>query len=233
MGCGWLITWTSGATTSGQRTFPARGSNSNNVAEYLAVQCGLEAYHTAHGTGPLTVLSDSQLIVNQLNGAYRINQPPLARHASDVLRLVAPLDVTFAWIPREQNRAADLLAGGDSDPMPRLFVPQDALYEVAPALHRHIAALNQLTKPGFKEMLALRVGGRDALSALTYPALRSRAGEAISSAVAEAFGDDEQAQAVALRWALRGLGLDLAIRKVRVDAEVAVNAGRRRRRSRT
>lgn len=76
----------------------------NNEAEYNGVILALE--HLPAGA-KATILSDSQLVVNQLNGKYRINYPHLARKRQAILSIIEKkrLDVKIEWIPRERNKA--------------------------------------------------------------------------------------------------------------------------------
>lgn len=76
----------------------------NNEAEYNGVILALE--HLPVGA-KATIRSDSQLIVNQLNGKYRINYPHLSRKRQAILAIIEnkKLDVSIEWIPREKNKA--------------------------------------------------------------------------------------------------------------------------------
>ena len=86
------------------------GETTNNVAEYTAVIRGLEE---AKGLGAREVLlrSDSQLLINQLTGRYRVKAPhlqPLHRQVRDLMRSFDRVDLEH--VPRERNAAADSLA---------------------------------------------------------------------------------------------------------------------------
>ena len=76
----------------------------NNEAEYNGVILALE--HLPAGA-KATIQSDSQLVVNQLNGKYRINYPHLNLKRQAILALIGKkrLDVRIEWIPREKNKA--------------------------------------------------------------------------------------------------------------------------------
>jgi ribonuclease HI len=58
-----------------------------------------------------TICSDSQLVVNQFNGRYSVNDPDLQKLLQRVRQIIEErdLDVELKWIPREQNRADSLL----------------------------------------------------------------------------------------------------------------------------
>jgi ribonuclease HI len=88
----------------------AFGPGTNNEAEYQAVILGLEM---AAELKPrrLTIRSDSQLMVRQIAGEYRIKAPNLKPLLQRVQRLLAPLaSVEIEHIPRTQNAEADKLA---------------------------------------------------------------------------------------------------------------------------
>lgn len=82
---------------------------SGNTAEYGAVFCALKWVVQHHPNEPVTVFSDSQLIINQLSGRFQCHNQQLAK-LRDATRAVArrlPW-VTYTWIPREKNREADV-----------------------------------------------------------------------------------------------------------------------------
>jgi hypothetical protein len=62
---------------------------------------------------------DSQLVVRQLNGSYRVKHPDMLPLYRRVLELIQRFDeVTFAHVPREQNTEADRLANAALDRAP-------------------------------------------------------------------------------------------------------------------
>jgi ribonuclease HI len=86
------------------------GRATNNVAEYQALLHGLR-YALEHGARGVRVFSDSQLVVRQIEGSYKVKHPdmiPLHREAAGLLRRFASAEVHH--VPREQNRDADRLA---------------------------------------------------------------------------------------------------------------------------
>ena len=88
----------------------AIGRRTNNVAEYQAVLDGLEM---AAGYRParLTLRSDSQLLVRQLLGRYRVRSPVLRPLHQEARRLLDGFSqVWIEHVPREENRRADQLA---------------------------------------------------------------------------------------------------------------------------
>ncbi|MGB2939205.1 MAG: ribonuclease HI family protein [Candidatus Dormiibacterota bacterium] len=94
------------------------GVASNNVAEYRAIIRGLEAARQL-GADSVTSLLDSQLVVEQLNGNYRVKHDDLKPLHARVKQLAAefPL-VTFQHVRREQNTEADRLVNAALDGNP-------------------------------------------------------------------------------------------------------------------
>ncbi|MDK2915650.1 MAG: ribonuclease [Euryarchaeota archaeon] len=77
------------------------GTATNNVAEYHAVINGLDAARE-FTSGRLTVRSDSELVVRQLTGRYRITKEHLAGLAEEVRRRMRHFtEVRFESVPRE------------------------------------------------------------------------------------------------------------------------------------
>jgi ribonuclease HI len=86
------------------------GRTTNNQAEYAALIAGLEAAHRL-GAREVAVRSDSELLVKQVNGRYRLKNPGLKPLFLNVGRLrenFASFAITY--IPREENGEADALA---------------------------------------------------------------------------------------------------------------------------
>ncbi len=84
---------------------------SNNVAEYTAMIRGLEHLASQGYRGEVVVRGDSQLTIRQMQGAYSVRAPrliPLHKRATALRRNFK--EVTFEWVPREDNTEADLLS---------------------------------------------------------------------------------------------------------------------------
>ena len=91
------------------------GSATNNVAEYEAMLWGMRAAR-ALGATSLLVRADSELIVKQMLGQYRVKNEglkPLFLRAQELRR--AFQDVTFQHVRREANVEADALANEAMD----------------------------------------------------------------------------------------------------------------------
>jgi len=86
------------------------GSATNNVAEYKALIAALK-YAVNAGAYGLFVYSDSELLVRQMRGEYRVNSPELLDLWAQAKVLEKDIKVFFAieHIYREQNTEADAL----------------------------------------------------------------------------------------------------------------------------
>jgi tryptophan 2,3-dioxygenase/ribonuclease HI len=93
----------------------ALGTATNNVAEYRGLLLGLERAR-ALGATEVDVITDSELIANQITGAYKVKSPELAALHREAMRT---LDGFERWsitaVPREQNAAADALVNRTLD----------------------------------------------------------------------------------------------------------------------
>lgn len=85
------------------------GHQTNNVAEYSALLAGLEAAHRL-GVTELEVVSDSELMVKQMRGEYRVKNAALQElHAEARRRALRVGRVTYTAVRREHNELADRL----------------------------------------------------------------------------------------------------------------------------
>jgi ribonuclease HI len=95
------------------------GTATNNVAEYTALLRGLELAIDL-GVKKLAVFSDSELMVKQMNGEYRVKNAdllPLYEEAKRLKKLVGA--VTLSHVRREQNARADAIGNQALDGRPR------------------------------------------------------------------------------------------------------------------
>ncbi len=85
------------------------GIATNNVAEYRALVAGL-AKAVELGVGELEVVSDSELLVKQMNGEYRVKNAALRELSLEAARLARKLErVRYRAVRRAQNELADRL----------------------------------------------------------------------------------------------------------------------------
>ena len=91
------------------------GVTTNNVAEYHGVILALELAQTL-GASELLLKVDSELVVKQMKGEYRVKHAllkPLFERARDLAAGFKQVEVMY--VPREQTKAADKLANAELD----------------------------------------------------------------------------------------------------------------------
>ncbi|MFF4883033.1 bifunctional RNase H/acid phosphatase [Streptomyces nigra] len=91
------------------------GVATNNVAEYRGLIAGLHAAHELDPTATVHVRMDSKLVIEQMSGRWKIKHPDMKPLAFEAARVFPPAQVTYEWIPREQNKHADRLANEAMD----------------------------------------------------------------------------------------------------------------------
>lgn len=112
------------------------GHQTNNFAEYQGLIAALE-YALEHGPKALKVISDSELLVRQIKGIYKVKNPVLGDLHARAKELIAHLDwFSIGHALREHNQEADRLANEAMDrgmgrsartaaPLPQSFTPKE------------------------------------------------------------------------------------------------------------
>jgi len=91
------------------------GHQTNNFAEYQGLIAALE-YALQHGPKALKLISDSELLVRQIKGIYKVKNAALQDLHGRAKELIAQLDwFSIGHALREQNRNADRLANEAMD----------------------------------------------------------------------------------------------------------------------
>lgn len=95
------------------------GTATNNVAEYTALVEGLQLASEL-GVKKLWVFSDSELMVKQMKGEYRVKHPDLIELYQEAKRLASQFDrLTITHVRREHNARADKIGNDALDGKPR------------------------------------------------------------------------------------------------------------------
>ncbi len=96
------------------------GVTTNNVAEYSGLIAGLEMARAIDAEAAVEVRMDSKLVIEQSAGRWKVKNPDL-RVLAERVRGLRPANVTWTWVPRAQNTAADSLVNAalDGRPKPR------------------------------------------------------------------------------------------------------------------
>ena len=93
------------------------GTQTNNAAEYLALIRALQRV-SRYDPQPIAICSDSELLVRQLTGQYRVKNPGLQQLFHEVQVLLLRVSCwTMKHVRREHNRRADELANLAMDRM--------------------------------------------------------------------------------------------------------------------
>lgn len=93
----------------------ALGIATNNVAEYNGLLAALR-WAVEHGHAEVRIRADSELLVKQMRGEYKVKNPGLQPLAAKARLLVGQLDrVEFEHVRREQNTDADRLSNVGMD----------------------------------------------------------------------------------------------------------------------
>jgi probable phosphoglycerate mutase len=91
------------------------GHHTNNYAEYQGLLAALR-YATEHQIAALKVISDSELMVRQMKGIYKVRHPELRKlydQAQQLVRRLEHFEIRHAL--REHNQTADRLANEAMD----------------------------------------------------------------------------------------------------------------------
>ena len=95
------------------------GVTTNNVAEYTGLLEGLRAAMEVDPDAHVEARLDSKLVVEQMSGRWAIKNDALRRLALQAREVVPRDRVSFTWVPRERNKAADALANESMDAVER------------------------------------------------------------------------------------------------------------------
>jgi ribonuclease HI len=95
----------------GLATRPYSDHSTNNVAEYVGAIRALEWLHDQGYRAVVIVSGDSQLVIRQMTGEYKVREEHLRAYHEWLTRLSTEFaTVHWRWIPREQNTRADALS---------------------------------------------------------------------------------------------------------------------------
>jgi probable phosphoglycerate mutase len=86
------------------------GHATNNVAEYRGLIAALTVIAELDSNAIVEVRMDSKLVVEQMSGGWKIKHPDMITLALQARELLPFGNVTYTWIPRNDNKHADALA---------------------------------------------------------------------------------------------------------------------------
>ncbi|MDQ2797640.1 MAG: reverse transcriptase-like protein, partial [Actinomycetota bacterium] len=118
-GYGALVRDAGTGTVLAERAAPL-GKRSNNVAEYRGLIAGLQSAVAIDPAASVEVRMDSKLVIEQMAGRWKIKHEDmrtLALEANELVRRIqsAGGSLSWTWIPRERNKAADKLSNDGMD----------------------------------------------------------------------------------------------------------------------
>ena len=181
--------------------YASLGITTNNVAEYNGLIAGLKAARELNAT-QVDVRMDSKLVIEQMSGRWQIKNPGLRSLAAEAATLVSQFEqVTFEWVPRERNKAADALANRAMDEAagkpvaaPEVSVADEAETAPAPAPSWAPPSLEEATR-----IILVRHGE----TSMTREGRYSGRGDVPLT-------DEGQAQAMAAAGRVAGISRDVA-----------------------
>jgi ribonuclease HI len=82
----------------------------NNVAEYEGLRAAAQWLVDEGIKEKILIKGDSQLVIKQMKGEYRVNSATSKKYVPEIKRLLEGSDVSLSWVPREENEEADKLS---------------------------------------------------------------------------------------------------------------------------
>ena len=82
----------------------------NNVAEYEGLRAAAQWLVDEGIKEKILIKGDSQLVIKQMKGEYRVNSATSKKYVPEIKRLLEGKEVSFSWVPREENEEADGLS---------------------------------------------------------------------------------------------------------------------------
>ncbi|MDY3126761.1 MAG: bifunctional RNase H/acid phosphatase [Corynebacterium sp.] len=114
-GSGTIVYGADGQTVVKEIVYVVGKKATNNVAEYHGLLRGLEAAREL-GAREVEAHMDSKLVVEQINGRWKIKHPDMQKLALEARRIIADFgSFTLDWVPRAKNKEADRLSNDAMD----------------------------------------------------------------------------------------------------------------------
>lgn len=114
-GSGTVIYSGDGQTILKEIVYVVGTKHTNNVAEYHGLLRGLEAAREL-GAAEVEFYMDSKLVVEQVNGRWKIKHPDMQKLALEARRIINDFDsFSLEWVPRAKNKVADALSNDAMD----------------------------------------------------------------------------------------------------------------------
>jgi len=82
----------------------------NNVAEYEGLMAAAQWLKDEGILEKIVIKGDSQLVIRQMRGEWKISSATSKKYVPQIRKLLQGKDVSFFWVPREENEEADKLS---------------------------------------------------------------------------------------------------------------------------
>jgi ribonuclease HI len=82
----------------------------NNVAEYEGLKAAVQWLKDQGISERIAIKGDSQLVIRQMKGEWKTSSATSRKYVPTIGRMLEGMDVSFRWIPREENEEADRLS---------------------------------------------------------------------------------------------------------------------------
>ena len=82
----------------------------NNVAEYEGLMAAAQWLVDEGIEDKIVIKGDSELVIKQMKGQYKVSSATSKKYVPEIKRLLQGKDVSFSWVPREENEEADRLS---------------------------------------------------------------------------------------------------------------------------
>jgi len=195
-------------------------SATNNEAEYTGLIVGLEKAKDL-GIKELNIKGDSNLVVNQIQGNWKVKSPNLVSYYEQAKKLINNLSYfKINWIPREENKLADAEANLCMDKKAGNQEKKEDKNQKIQGIKPDITNIIKLgNKAKFQDYLNLK-SGHDEYSNKKIRQLEQLVTPENREKIIKNWQGNESYLAKVYRWNLRGLPPEMAIKKVEIEAEM-------------
>lgn len=110
-GYGWRITDEHDNQLHAEHGEVCRGAGAtNNIAEWGGLTKALQYLKQQGWSGELEIVGDSELVINQVRGIYRVKKETLVPYHQECMKLLGEWNWSAKWISREENEKCDQLS---------------------------------------------------------------------------------------------------------------------------
>jgi len=107
---GYLVLRSGQVVHKGFRAVGEGRGMTNNVAEYEGLMAAAQWIADEGIEERIVIKGDSQLVIKQMKGEWKVSSATSKKYVPKIRRLLEGKDVSFVWVPREENEEADRLS---------------------------------------------------------------------------------------------------------------------------